>query len=89
MRCSVTGPRCGICVPLDQADVTRPPLVSTEFDGNLFYAGTHVAFPRSYLYPAAVLRASFVVFMVSRGHAFRESPLGTKDTNRPTAPTGL
>src|SRR5260221_14539150 len=29
------------------------------------YAGTHVAFARSYLYPAAVLRASFVVFIVS------------------------
>src|SRR5260221_6102895 len=29
------------------------------------YAGTHVAFARSYLYPAAVLRASFVVFIAS------------------------
>src|SRR5260221_11303939 len=30
------------------------------------YAGIHVDFARSYLYPAAVLRASFVVFIVSR-----------------------
>ncbi len=32
----VTGPRCGICVPLDQADVTRPPLVSTDLTGTCF-----------------------------------------------------
>src|SRR4029077_14097277 len=36
-----------------------------RFEGNLLYAGTHVAFFRSYLYLAAVLRASFVVFIVS------------------------
>jgi hypothetical protein len=36
----------------------------TDFDAKLFYAGTHVAFPQSYLYPAALLRASLVVFIV-------------------------
>jgi len=30
-----------------------------------FYAGTHVALALSYLYPAALFRASLVVFMMS------------------------